>query len=142
MTAPTPLSPAAQAIRDACKTGGLDAALLAAVDEVTPDQGDIWKSDLRGDAWIRWEERKLIRSDLLALAAALAQPEPEGDQVRCMVNCHWDGPPPSPHASVSDWFEQEGSKGILYGLRISALPSRNEALRTALGLPESEGPVQ
>jgi len=74
--------------------------------------------------------------------AALAQPEPEGDQVCCMVSCHWDGPPPSPHASVSDWFEQEGSKGILYGLRISALPSRNEALRTALGLPESEGPVQ
>ena len=74
--------------------------------------------------------------------AALAQPEPEGDQGCCMVSCHWDGPPPSPHASVSDWFEQEGSKGILYGLRISALPSRNEALRTALGLPESEGPVQ
>jgi hypothetical protein len=41
-----------------------------------------------------------------------------------MINCHWDGPPPSPHASVSDWFEQEGSKGVLYGLRISALPSR------------------
>jgi len=41
-----------------------------------------------------------------------------------MVNCHWDGPPPSPHASVSDWFEQEGSKGVLYGLRISPLPSR------------------
>ena len=41
-----------------------------------------------------------------------------------MINCHWDGPPPSPHASVNDWFEQEGSKGVLYGLRISALPSR------------------
>ena len=40
-----------------------------------------------------------------------------------MINCHWDGPPPSPHASVSDWFEQEGSKGVLYGLRISSLPS-------------------
>jgi hypothetical protein len=25
---------------------------------------------------------------------------------------------------VSDWFEQEGSKGILHGLRISALASR------------------
>jgi hypothetical protein len=41
-----------------------------------------------------------------------------------LINCRWDGPPPSPHASVSDWFEQEGSKGILHGLRISALASR------------------
>jgi hypothetical protein len=62
---------------------------------------------------------------------APAQPELEGGQVRGIFNCRWDGPPPSPHASVSDWFEQEGSKGILYGLRISALPSRNEVPRAA-----------
>jgi hypothetical protein len=59
------------------------------------------------------------------MRTALAQPEPEGGQVRGIFNCRWDGPPPSPHASVSDWFEQEGSKGILYGLRISALPIPN-----------------
>jgi hypothetical protein len=53
-------------------------------------------------------------------AAALAQPEPQAE----MVNCHWDGPPPAPHTSVSDWFNEEGSKGILRGLRISRLPSR------------------
>jgi hypothetical protein len=35
------------------------------------DQGDIWTRDLRGDAWIRWEERKLIRREILAIAAEL-----------------------------------------------------------------------
>jgi len=69
-----------------------------------------------------------IRDDVLKYARDLlarwgrptiepvAQPE--------MVNCHWDGPPPAPHTSVSDWFNEEGSKGILRGLRISPLPSR------------------
>jgi hypothetical protein len=47
------------------------AALRAAADQVVPDQGDIWTRDLRGDAWVRWEERKLIRSELLAIAAEL-----------------------------------------------------------------------
>ena len=46
-------------------------ALRAAVDQVVPDQGDIWTRDLRGDAWIRWEERKLIRREILAIAAEL-----------------------------------------------------------------------
>jgi len=41
-----------------------------------------------------------------------------------VLNCYLDGPPPAPHASFSDWFREEGSKGILVGLRISALPSR------------------
>jgi len=56
-----------------------------------------------------------------------------------MVNCHWDGPPPAPHTSVSDWFEEEGSKGILYGLRISPLPSRGGSRQThAIPLPQAE----
>ena len=39
MTTPTPpLSPAAQAIRDAYKTGGLDAALIVAADQVVPEE--------------------------------------------------------------------------------------------------------
>ena len=55
---------------------------------------------------------------------AARRPMTEQKSTSMMINCHWDGPPPSPHASVSDWFEQEGSKGVLYGLRISPLPSR------------------
>jgi hypothetical protein len=112
---------------------------------MTNESRPIWTEGICGDgaAILRDGVMQPIEEVIAALnAAELSQPEPEGDQVCCMVSCHWDGPPPSPHASVSDWFEQEGSKGILYGLRISALPSRNEALRTALGLPESEGPVQ
>jgi hypothetical protein len=71
--------------------------------------------------------------ELLARARiALAQPEPVEPM---MINCRWDGPSPEPHASVGDWFEQEGSKGLLCGLRISALPFRGGA-RTS---PEPEG---
>jgi hypothetical protein len=136
MTAPTPLSPAAQAVWDAYKSGGLETALIAAADQVVPE--DLKEPRGTGFRWGGWAAKQGVRRRLLALAAALAQPEPEGDQVRCMVNCHWDGPPPSPHASVSDWFEQEGSKGILYGLRISALPSRNEVPHHALPLPGAE----
>ena len=59
--------------------------------------------------------------DLINEARAfLDQPEPKTS----MINCRIDGPPPSPHQSWSDWFYQEGSKGILHGLRISAMPSR------------------
>jgi len=70
--------------------------------------------------------------DLIVRArAALAQPEPQAE----MVNCHWDCPPPAPHTSVSDWFNEEGSKGILRGLRISPLPSRGGSRQ---GLPASK----
>jgi hypothetical protein len=62
------LSPAAQAIRDAYKTGGLDAALIAAVDQVVPEHvnpvGDT-HDDARHDQWMR------IRIKLLAIAAEL-----------------------------------------------------------------------
>jgi len=61
-----------------------------------------------------------------------AQPEPIGGSI---INCRWDGPPPSPHSSISGWFEQEGSKGILQGLRISALPSRGGS---STGFPEGQ----
>jgi hypothetical protein len=109
---------------------------------MTNESRPIWTEGICGDgaAILRDGVMQPIEEVIAALnAAELSQPEPEGDQVCCMVSCHWDGPPPSPHASVSDWFEQEGSKGILYGLRISALPSRNEALRTALAQPEPQG---
>jgi hypothetical protein len=69
-----------------------------------------------------------------ARAALEAQPEPVEPM---MINCRWDGPSPEPHASVGDWFEQEGSKGLLCGLRISALPLRGGA-RTS---PEPLGPT-
>ena len=66
---------------------------------------------------LEWRARERIK-------AALAQPEPVEPM---MINCRWDGPSPEPHASVGDWFEQEGSKGLLCGLRISALPFRGGA---------------
>ena len=84
MTNPTPLSPAAQAVLnaflgDAEHTGlqmddmreNVAAALRAAADQVVPDEGDRWTRDMRGDAWTRWEERKLTRADLFAIAAEL-----------------------------------------------------------------------
>ena len=79
----TELSPAAQAVWNAYEKAECDpylvdprrielaAALRVAVDQVVPDQSDIWTRDLRGDAWVRWEERKLIRRDLLAIADEL-----------------------------------------------------------------------
>lgn len=79
-----PLSPAAQAVLNAYGsfTGGVEATMLserrglaaairALVDQVLPDDGDCWKRDMRGDAWIRWEERKLIRAEIFAIAAEL-----------------------------------------------------------------------
>jgi hypothetical protein len=73
-----PLSLAAQAVLDAAyalplRNGqpSLAAAIIALVDQVLPDEGDCWKRDMRGDAWIRWEERKLIRAEIFAIAAEL-----------------------------------------------------------------------
>lgn len=83
----TELSPAAQAVLDAFgnardgeyvdgvwvvnERAMLAAALRAFADQVVPDEGDRWTRDLRGDAWIRAEERKLLRRDLLAIAGEL-----------------------------------------------------------------------
>ena len=54
----TGLSPAAQAVRDAYKKGGLDAALRAVADQVVPiDRRPWWLCN--------------IRRDLLAIAAEL-----------------------------------------------------------------------
>lgn len=47
------------------------AAIRAVADQVVPDKGDKWTRDMRGDAWTRWEERKLTRAELLAIAAEL-----------------------------------------------------------------------
>lgn len=57
-------------------------------------------------------------SDVVRTAHHRAEPMPG------MINCYWVGPPPAPYKSVSEWYEQEGSKGILHGLYISPLPSR------------------
>jgi hypothetical protein len=72
----TSLSPQAHAVVVASLLASrfypaIAAALRAAADQVVPDGGDRWRSDLRGDAWIRWEERKLTRRELLAIAAEL-----------------------------------------------------------------------
>jgi hypothetical protein len=39
--------------------------------------------------------------------------------VSWMFNCRLEGPPPLPYQSWSEWFEREGSKGILRNLKIS-----------------------
>jgi|688.fasta_scaffold2139181_1 hypothetical protein len=49
--------------------------LRAAVDHVVPDEGDHWRRDMRGDAWIQWEQRKQTREAFLAIAADL-DPQP------------------------------------------------------------------
>ena len=70
-----PLSPAAQAALDAYETThgvspGLAAAFLAVADHVVPDQrGD--GVYLRGADYHRWLERKIIRRQILAIAAKL-----------------------------------------------------------------------
>jgi hypothetical protein len=64
MTAPTPpRSPAAQAIRDAYKTGGLEAALIAAADQVVPE--------VKSPGGCREGERQCVRREIFALAAEL-----------------------------------------------------------------------
>jgi hypothetical protein len=67
-------------------------------------------------------------------ACRLLEPAKADATEASMVNCHWYGPPPSPYTSTSDWFKKEGSKGILHGLRISALLSRG-------GNSEAFGPL-
>ncbi len=66
MTTPTPpLSPAAQAIRDAYKTGGLEAALIAAADQVVPE--------VKSPGGCREGERQCVRREILALTTELRQ---------------------------------------------------------------------
>ena len=69
------LSPAAQAVRDAYKKGGLDAALRAAADQVVPEvdlhvsvANDLLPKDI-GAA--KWSARYEVRSELLTLATEL-----------------------------------------------------------------------
>ena len=67
MTTP-PLSPAAQAVWDAYKAGGLNAALIAAVDRFS------YKKEVDPDSWGRYRTEEFIDpEDLLALAAELRQ---------------------------------------------------------------------
>jgi hypothetical protein len=65
-----PLSPAAQAVRDAYKKGGLDAALRAAADQVVPEADIADKEEWNGQgAWQQAEH--CVRFRLLALATEL-----------------------------------------------------------------------
>jgi hypothetical protein len=82
MTTP-PLSPAAQAVLDAYEDApiiggphggdalGIAAAIRALVEQTLPDEGDRWREDLRGDAWLQWEQRRNTRAVQLAIAAEL-----------------------------------------------------------------------
>jgi hypothetical protein len=78
-----PLSPAAQAVLDAVVDGALPpfhviarpmaaAAIRALAEQTLPDEGDRWREDLRGDAWLQWEQRRNTRAQQLAIAAELA----------------------------------------------------------------------
>ena len=83
MTTP-PLSPAAQAVLDAAEQVPVPhgqafplirleiaAAIRALVEQTLPDEGDRWREDLRGDAWLQWEQRRNTRAVQLAIAAEL-----------------------------------------------------------------------
>ena len=63
------LSPAAQAVRDAYKKGGLDAALRAAAEQVVPDEPDYMRAAVPSTDW--WDKHDSIRSELLAIANEL-----------------------------------------------------------------------
>jgi hypothetical protein len=65
----TPLSPEAQAVRDAYKKGGLAAALRAAADQVVPDEPDYMRAAVPSTDW--WDKHDSIRSELLAIANEL-----------------------------------------------------------------------
>jgi hypothetical protein len=65
----TPLSPAAQAVRDAYKTGGLDAALRAAADQVVPPS--LEAEFCNRNPSLTLQKAVEIRSGLLALATEL-----------------------------------------------------------------------
>jgi hypothetical protein len=64
------LSPAAQAVRDAYKKGGLDAALRAAADQVVPLELCL-PEQAPMEGHIRQDQRSKIRRKLLALATEL-----------------------------------------------------------------------
>ena len=69
------LSPAAQAVLDAYKKGGLDAALRAAADQVMPEEPRPTGMRPCGDTYsareIRRAERMKLRDELLAIATEL-----------------------------------------------------------------------
>jgi hypothetical protein len=69
---------------------------------------------------------------------------PEQQSQSAMTNCHLSGPAPSPHRSWSEWFETEGSKGVIHGIRMEALPFRSSAQQEiadaeAFGLTSTSG---
>ena len=68
-----PLSPAAQAAWDAYKSGGLETALIAAADQVVPE--DLKEPRGTGFRWGGWAAKQGVRRRLLALAAELRQEE-------------------------------------------------------------------
>ena len=47
--------------------------------------------------------------------------EPESGKGRLMYNCRLSGDPPYPYEDWFTWFLEEGSKGTLKGLKISAM---------------------
>jgi hypothetical protein len=63
------LSPAAQAVLDAYKAGGLPAALRAAADQVVEDEPDYMRDAVPSTDW--WDKHDLVRSELLDLATEL-----------------------------------------------------------------------
>lgn len=61
-----------------------------------------------------------------------------------ITNCHLSGPAPSPYGSWSEWFEAEGSKGVIHGIRMESLPLRSSAQQEiadaeAFGLASTSG---
>jgi hypothetical protein len=80
---PTPLSPAAQAGDDATRNTWFirdfprpiaAAALRAVAEQVVPEQGHTLPIHIPSAEWLRFDERKKIRAEILAIAAGLEAP--------------------------------------------------------------------
>ena len=63
------LSPAARAVLDAYRQGGLPAALRAAADQVVEDEPDYMRDAVPSTDW--WDKHDQVRSELLSLATEL-----------------------------------------------------------------------
>ncbi len=75
-----PLSPAAQAAWNAfmnapcCAERSVAAALCAVAEQVVPEEGHTLPIHISSAEWLRFDERKKIRAEILAIAAELEGP--------------------------------------------------------------------
>ena len=121
--------------------------LRAASAEARPATGEPTDRELRELFWYRPKgletEAAALRRVYQAGMAAAVQSSAQ-QEISAMTNCHLSGPAPSPYGSWSEWFETEGSKGVIHGIRMEALPFRSSAQQEiadaeAFGLTSTSG---